>query len=204
MYYNMLRTLDQFAVLTSSQQAKFCNLMKPLELCKGSILLEPGTICDNLYFLVEGVAREIWYQGDKEVTSWFSFDGEFFTASSFFSQKPTSESLVLVNDSKLLYISHKTLHYLYDYDADPIWNKVGRLMMEHYFAELEEHFVSRHSQSATERYNSLLQKFPGVLDKVSLKHVASYLGITQETLSRIRTKYEKRKLLSASSPIKVM
>ncbi|RUT00155.1 cyclic nucleotide-binding protein [Dulcicalothrix desertica PCC 7102] len=177
--------------------------MKPLELYKGSILLEPGTVCDNLYFLVEGVAREIWYQGDKEVTSWFSFEGEFFTASSFFSQKPTSESIVLVSDSKLLYISHTSLHYLYDYDSDPIWNKVGRLMMEQYFMALEEHFVSHHSQSAAERYNKLLQKFPEILDKVSLKHIASYLGITQETLSRIRTKYEARKRLSPLSPARL-
>lgn len=163
--------------------------MKPLELCKGSILLESGTVCNSLYFLVEGVAREIWYQEDKEVTSWFSFEGEFFTASSFFLQKPTSESIVLVSDSKLLCMSHTSLHYLYNYDSDPIWNKVGRLMMEHYFMQLEEHFVSRHSQSATERYKKLLQKFPEILDKVSLKHIASYLGITQETLSRIRARY---------------
>ena len=191
MYHKLFSTLDQLVTLTSTQQAEIRQIMKPLELHKDSVLLEQGEVCGYLYFLSEGVVRQIYHQEDREITSWFAFEGEFVNSFfSFVSRRPSLESIVLVSDCKLLILSYEGLQYLYQKDL--IWNKVGRLVMERYFIELEERLFAMQLHSAAERYDKLLQKHPYILSKVKLGHLASYLGVTQETLSRIRAKWEKR------------
>ncbi len=183
--------LNQFVQLNPQQQAELLKFMKLQELPKDTVLLNQGEVSNYLHFLLEGVVRSVYLKDGKEITSWFGFQGRVISCYySFISRKPCSESIVVISDCKLLSISYENIQFLYT--QDPIWNKLGRLMVEHYYVEAQERVTSLQSLSAAERYDQLLQQYPNILEQVKLGHIASYLGITQETLSRIRAKQEQR------------
>jgi CRP-like cAMP-binding protein len=105
---------------------------------------------------------------------------------SFITRKPCIENIQLIEDSTLWAISYDDLQNLYD--EYPDIERLGRIMNERYYVMLEERFVSNHFKEAKERYENLMNNAPHILQRVPLGYVASYLGITQETLSRIRGK----------------
>ncbi|KAF3888092.1 MULTISPECIES: Crp/Fnr family transcriptional regulator [Nostocales] len=194
MYEKMFQSLDRLVVLSEQQREDLKRVTTPQELPKDSILLEQGHICNHLHFLVEGAVRYYYHQDDKEITSGFRFEGDFINSFySFISRKPSKESIILMLDCKLVTISYDSLQYLYNKDS--VWNRLGRLSIESYYIQLEEHFFSLQSQTASERYAHLLQQYPDILNRVKLGHLASYLGVTQETLSRIRAKHRNRQRL---------
>ncbi|WP_016951609.1 Crp/Fnr family transcriptional regulator [Anabaena sp. PCC 7108] len=191
MYQTLLNTLNQYVILNPAHQEELSKLVKPQELPKDSILLKCGEVSNNLHFLLQGSVRAIYYNDSKEITSWFGFEGDFINSFySFVSRKPSPESIVVISDCKLLSISYQTLQSLYEKDL--VWNKLGRLIIEKYYAEYRERILSLQSMSAAERYDQILQERPDILEKVKLGHLASYLGITQETLSRLRATRENR------------
>jgi CRP-like cAMP-binding protein len=191
MYQTLLNTLNQYVILSSKHQEELSKLIKPQELPKDSILLKCGEVSNNLHFLLQGSVRAIYYNDSKEITSWFGFEGDFINSFySFVSRKPSPESIIVISDCKLLSISYQTLQSLYEKDL--VWNKLGRLIIEQYYAEYRERILSLQSMSAAERYDQILQERPDILEKVKLGHLASYLGITQETLSRLRATRENR------------
>jgi CRP-like cAMP-binding protein len=105
---------------------------------------------------------------------------------SFETQTPNFENIEILEDSTLYAISYESLQYLYHHY--PEFNLLGRRLVEKYYVELMERTLSFQFQSARERYLQLLTNRPQILQRASLGHIASYLGISQETLSRIRTK----------------
>lgn len=191
MYRQLFNTLDKFVILSSKHKEELSSLVKLQEFSKDTILLELGEVANYLSVLVEGSVRAIYHKDGKEITSWFGFDGDFISSFySFVSRKSSPESIVTTSDCKIFSISHEDLQFLYEKDS--IWNKLGRIVTEQYYIEYRERILSLQSMSAAERYDDLLNKHPDILDKVKLGHLSSYLGITQETLSRLRASRENR------------
>ncbi|HEY8937034.1 MAG TPA: Crp/Fnr family transcriptional regulator, partial [Cyclobacteriaceae bacterium] len=123
----------------------------------------------------------------KEVTYWFGFENTFVTSFySFITKKPSVENIQLIEDCILWSISYENVHKLYDQHPDI--ERLGRIMNERYYVMLEERFVSNHFKEAKERYENLMVTSPHILQRIPLGYIASYLGISQETLSRIRSK----------------
>lgn len=103
-----------------------------------------------------------------------------------FYDKPSFENIQFLETSTFFYISSNDLNELYKKYND--LNTIGRKMAEEYCVILEERIMSLQTETAEQRYNSLLKYQPDATQRISLGHIASYLGITQETLSRIRKK----------------
>jgi len=161
--------------------------LKKTELPKGSFLIMEGKICDHIYFLEKGCLRGYYNLDGKEITYWFAFENNFVTSFfSFITRKPCVECIQLVEDCTLWAISYDDLQKLYD--THPDIERLGRLMNERYYVMLEERFVSNHFKEARERYENLITNAPHIVQRIPLGYIASYLGITQETLSRIRSK----------------
>ncbi len=191
MYKQLFNTLDRFVLLSSKQKEEISDLVKLREFPKDTVILELGQVANYLSLLIEGSVRAIYCRDGKEITSWFGFEGDFISSFySFVSRKSSPESIVTISDCKMFSISHEDLQFLYEKDS--IWNKLGRIVTEQYYIEYRERILSLQSMSAAERYDDLLNKHPDILDKVKLGHLSSYLGITQETLSRLRTSRENR------------
>jgi len=140
-----------------------------------------------MYFIEKGCVRGYYNLDGKEVTYWFGFEHSFVTSFySFISRKPAFENIQLIEDCRVLAISYDDLQKLYD--KYPEIERLVRIINENYYVRLEERFVAAQFKSAKERYAGLLDFSPHILQRMPLGHIASYLGISQETLSRIRGK----------------
>ncbi|MGD1940518.1 MAG: Crp/Fnr family transcriptional regulator [Leptolyngbyaceae cyanobacterium] len=191
MHASLFQRLNQLVLLNTSQQRALSNIIETVEIPKDSLLLETGQISSHLYFVVEGILRSFYYAENKEVTRWFCFAEHFATSYfSFVYRRPSEDTIMLLTDAKLLAISYENLQYLSRQDT--VWVDLNRHLLEYYYTNSLERIASFQTQSTVERYDHLLQAYPTIEDDIPLGYIASYLGMTQETLSRIRRK-KKRK-----------
>lgn len=154
---------------------------------KGEIILSEGQVCDHIYFIGKGSLRGFYFHDGKEITSWIEFENDFSSATySFVTRKPGFENIEATENSLLYAISFDDLNRIYL--KHPEFNYIGRLLTEKYYVGLMERTICLQYQTATERYEQLVANQPYMLQRASLGHIASYLGISQETLSRIRKK----------------
>ncbi len=154
---------------------------------KGTFLLEQGQICRNFYFIQRGLAYGFYYHKIKEVVTWFAMENSMMSSAySFFSQKPSTNNIKALEDLDLIYLKFSDLEKLYA--AHPKFERIGRLVIQQYYLRLEERLQAIQFKTASERYHELLQEMPSLVQRVPLGLIANYLGITQETLSRIRRK----------------
>ena len=150
-------------------------------------LVKQGDTSKYIYFIYKGSIRSYYVNNEgQENISWLLFENELAIAVySFFSQKPSFETLETLEDSILLRLSFDKLNQLYL--TYPTFNYIGRLLTETYYIRSEEKANALRMMTAKERYNNLLTQYPKIIQRVSLGYIASYLGITQHTLSRIRS-----------------
>ena len=198
MYETLLQRLNQLVPLTPQQQQDLCLVIQTVELTKDSCLIEAGQVSNHLYFVVEGILRSFYNFEGKEVTRWLCFSEHFATSYfSFVYRQPSEDTIALITDAKLLSISYENLQYLTQQDA--VWVDLNRRLLEYYYTALLKRVMSFQTQSTVERYEKLLQEQPNIENNVPLGYIASYLGMTQETLSRIRSRRKKRKALNLGS-----
>ncbi|MBS1505447.1 MAG: Crp/Fnr family transcriptional regulator [Bacteroidetes bacterium] len=161
-------------------------VLQKIEIAKGDFLITEGRVCNHVYFLEQGCVRGFYNHDGKEITYWFAFENNLVMSFySFSTRKPSVENIQLLEDAVLWAISYDDLQKLYD--KHPEIERFGRLMNEHYYMMLEERFVRNHFTDSRTRYENLIAHTPHILQRVSLGYIASYLGMTQETLSRIRS-----------------
>jgi CRP-like cAMP-binding protein len=158
-----------------------------IKLSKNEFLIKKGQVCKHLYFLEKGCIRGFYNIDGKDVTQWFGFENDFATSfRSFIAQVPAAEYIHVVEDATFWAITKDELNNLFANFIEI--EKIVRLIYEQYYIRLEERYANAHFKTATERYENLLQYEPHILQRMPLGYIASYLGISQETLSRIRAK----------------
>jgi CRP-like cAMP-binding protein len=157
------------------------------KLAKGKFLLKPGEICGHYYYIHKGVLRSFIKYGKKEINIWINPENEITTAiRSISSNKPSDEYIQALEDCELVVIPFEAMQELYD--RFPEMNMVGRKLLEEYYAASEERVYICRIPDARSRYQHFIETRPELVNRIPLKHVASYLGITLETLSRLRAK----------------
>lgn len=157
---------------------------------RGTVLLSNGEVCHEFHFLASGLARVFYIKDGKDVTAWFAAEEGIASAiDSLFSGKPSMYNIELLEDSEVYSFQYRFLERLVT--ENPAVERLGRLLITHNYLLLDERMKLFAFCSAEERYDRLLQQLPDVFQRVKLGHIASYLGITQEHLSRIRGNYRK-------------
>ena len=155
---------------------------------KGRYLLRAGERCSDITFVEQGLVRGFWIDGDKEITTWMAIDGQFASSFlSFVTRTPSTESIVAVEPAVVVQIAYDDVQQLYL--RFPETERMGRLITENYYIRLDTRFQGIQFKTARERYQQLLDTNPELVQRAPLGYIASWLGITQETLSRIRGKY---------------
>jgi CRP-like cAMP-binding protein len=181
----LLATLNSISILSEALQEQVKNYLLEEHFSKKTILLKEGQVAQRIYFIKEGFTRAYYYKDGDQFTNWFNGQGDIIiSVYSFFSRKPSFENIETLEDCVLQSINWDQLQALYrDF---PEFNKTGRIITEQYYIRSEERAINLQKLTAKQRYEALLEIYPGILQKASLGQIASYLGIKQETLSRIR------------------
>ncbi len=158
-----------------------------LKVKKNKIILKTGDVCSNYYFLLKGIMRAYIEYDGKEVTIWINPENEIITSvKSMKAQVPVVESIQALEDCEVMVMSYDTVRYMYENFLE--MNVVGRIILEDYYSDSEERSIISRIPSAEKKYEHFLNTRPELLNRLPLKYVASYLGITEETLSRLRRK----------------
>lgn len=161
--------------------SQFYALTRP----KGDLLHRPDKPESNLFFLSKGLARAYSIHNGQEITFWFGTEGApLLSMKNYVSDLPSYEYVELLEECELYGIGVKVLRKLFETDIHIAnW---GRAFAEQELLKTEERLISRQFRSAETRYLELLNSFPELIQRVQLRHIASYLGITPVSLSRIR------------------
>jgi len=183
--------LDSIFPLSEGCRETLTTHLRHKEVPKKELLLRAGHICQNIYFIEKGLLRCYYFKNEAEISSWFMLEGDVVVSvESFFYQKVSYESIQALEDSSLYYISYKELQDIYR--RFPEFNYVARVMTEKYYCLSEQRLYSIRMMRASERYEYMIQHHPMLLSRVPAKYVASYLGITPEMFSKIKS--EKNQL----------
>lgn len=180
-FLNTICPLSKAAASFINQQTFPCSVMR------GKFLISPTSKNENLYLVIKGVIRGFIREDGKEITTWLNEENEIVGSIRNLGLKAvTEEYLQALEDSDLVAIPKSVIEDLYA--RFPETNVAGRLLLEDNYRGAEERAYICRIPSAEKRYKRFLETQPGLLNRISLKYIASYLGITLETLSRIRAK----------------
>jgi len=161
------------------------NELKIISFAKNEIFVKEGQFSKKAYFVIAGSARAYYYKNDKDITDWFAFEGDFICPIvSFFSNKPSPHYLQAIEDSTLAEISKEKFDELTKTHLE-LQRLINAIVTETMLKQ-QKRISSILFYSAEEKYRQLLQEYPNILNRTPLKHIASHLGMTLETLSRVR------------------
>ncbi len=184
----LLTHITAYHRLSAEAENALQDCLTEITLNKNDFLLTQGNVCRHLYFLEKGALRGFYNLDGKEITHWFGFEKDFVTSfHSFITGAPAVENIQLLEGCSLWAIAKETLTDLFNHHHDI--ERLVRIAYEKYYIRLEERYVNAQFKSATQRYEELIQQSPHILERVPLGFIASYLGISQETLSRIRSRF---------------
>lgn len=153
---------------------------------KNTILTDYGQIERKAYFLLKGIAKisMIRQDGEERVLEFF-FPGQFFSAySSFLTQKPSDVQVKLLTEASMQVLTHEAMQKAYTHSL--LANKLGRMAAEFYYIRKTQREKDFLTKTASERYLDLLHRRPELVQQIPIQLIAKYLGVTAESLSRIR------------------
>jgi len=165
---------------------------EPRQVTKNGFLSQAGKVPDCYFFLTTGYLRAFAEDTEgNEVTTNFYTPGQMvFEVASFFNRTRSKESVQALTDCEGWSLTLSELNNLFH--SIPEFREFGRLMLIRGFSELKSRMLSTITETAEERYRNLVATQPDILQQASLKHIASYLGITDTSLSRIRASLSKK------------
>ncbi|MFA0963668.1 Crp/Fnr family transcriptional regulator [Roseivirga sp. BDSF3-8] len=183
---SLLRHLGTIQSLSETEEEAIAALCEVVKVGKNEDLQHIGQTCRTIYFVQEGAARIYYYKEGRDVTEYFAFAHDMIIrAESLFTGQASQKAIQAVTDTAFVAIPAGPLYALFDVHHSI--ERLFRKMVERSYVEALHRLEDLQFSTAEERYRSLLEKSPEVVQTIPLKHVASYLGITQVSLSRIRS-----------------
>ena len=173
--------------VTNDDLINISSFFTPVTLKKGEYFLKTGRQSDRIGFVQTGIMREFVHINDKEVTKWISTKGYFVVdLSSFIFHQPSRWNIQALSNCELYIIDDK--NYQQIGQVVPRWAELEKLFIAKCFTVLEDRIVILPSLTAEERHNQLFNFNKELFNQVPLQYLASMLGMTPETLSRLRKK----------------
>lgn len=180
------KILNSFNILSDSEIEDFINSSTTRRLDKSDYYVKEGETCKSVTFVLSGILRS-YYTSDKgdDITYCITFPNNFMTAySSFLTNQPTQENIQAITDTELLIISKEKIERLVHNSHN--WVIFQKTIAEQQYIELEKRIFLLQGSNATKRYAELIKNQPNYIQDIPLQYLASYLGISQRHLSRIR------------------
>ena len=194
LYAGMFENFRQIYPIGKDVEEEIVKLSEVVKFRKGSTILGHGQVCKYCYFAGCGLARAYYItESGRDVTSWFMKEGDIIiSVHSFFEQRPSREVIEALEDTVCIGLTYGSLQEIYR--KFPEFNFIGRELTQKYYIQMEERAFSLRMDKAKEKYAKLERNHPDLLARVRLRYIASYLGITSGSLSRIRK--DRRRIFS--------
>lgn len=177
---------QHFNIFSESEIGNFTALFERRTLNKNDFFVREGERCKEIAFIETGIFRSYYTSEDgKDMTYCFRFPNDLIASySSFVSGEPSQENMQVISEAEILILKKDKIEELIN--ESPNWMKFLKMIAEQEYLELEKRFFQMQRDSAAKRYASLLHNQPNYIQEIPLQYLASYLGITQRHLSRIR------------------
>lgn len=177
---------QSFNLFSKNEIDNLLIFFKERKLAKNDFFVKEGGKCKEIAFIQSGIFRSYYVsEKGKDNTYCFRFPNDLLASySSFISDQPSIENLQAIFEATLLIIKKEKIQELAS--KNPKWSEFLRMIAEQEYLELEKRFFQLQRDSATKRYLFLIENQPDYIQKIPLQYLASYLGVTQRHLSRIR------------------
>ena len=177
-----------YCTLSTQGITTLANILVPYKVAKGVKLLQEGDVCKSMFYVEKGMVRQFYYKGGRDVTEHFSYEGRIVICiESFLKQNPSRLMVEALEPSMVYGIPHD--EFLALVESDKEMSRLYRQILEHALISSQEHADSQRFENASERYVRLLKSKPEIILRAPMVHVASFLQMTPETLSRVRSAY---------------
>jgi CRP-like cAMP-binding protein len=182
----LAKQISLFAMLTPDVLSTYLAAWQQWQVPKDHFLVREQEVCDYIFFIKKGVARIYYHKNEKEITEWIATDEQFFLSIiSFFERSPSRLIIQVLEPSTVMGIHYNDLNRLAGqyHEIETLYRKMltRSLILSQYRMD------SIQFETAAQRYQKLLAQSPEIIKRVPLSYIASFLGITLETLSRIRS-----------------
>ena len=182
----LFQYFKKFNPLSKDAENAIAEICSTITIKKNKDLQPIGHTCKTIYFINKGVARIYYLKDGIDITESFAFENNIIArVESLFTGKPSRKAIQVLEDAEVVAINANSLFKLYN--SFPEIERLFRKIFEAAYVDTVNRIEGIQFHAAEERYNALLNEAPNVLMRVPLKYVASYLGITQVSLSRIRS-----------------
>lgn len=186
--------LTSFAALTENDISVSASLWRRREIKKGDFYNKQNIVCKDLGIVVKGIFRVYYYdeKTDEEKNMFFFSEGQFIVSfRSFLYQYPCVYYIEALEDAEVVYLPYDDLQNLYT--SHKPWERFGRILAEHFFNQSQGRSEELLFFSHEKRYQNLLVQHPNIVQRVPSFHIASYLGIKNQSLSRIKKRLQDNK-----------
>ncbi len=185
MFSDLDETFSKFGSLSSAEINEIHSKIQPLILKKNEYLVKEGQIANHIAFVRKGYIRIYFIHEGEESTRDIPSVNSFTTAfASFITKSPSFEVVSAITDCELLLIHRNDMNELYQNSSG--LQSIGRRIMEEMFVRMQKRMYSLLTENAETRYKNLLRDKPDFIQNIPLQFIASYLGVTSQSLSRLR------------------
>ena len=188
---SLLTALNQLYPLSPEAEQYLRDHVTPCTVAKRKLLLKEGMTCEHIYFIVKGALRGFIREGAKDITTWITVENELVSSIlSLDEQVKAIENIQALEKCELLSLTLAELETMYE--RFPECNILARKILQRYYADAEKRAFIARLTKAENKYRHFLLRHQALSNRIPLKYIASYLGVTLETLSRIRKKFSSR------------
>ena len=191
---SVIETLDYFYPLSEGIKDYFRRHSYSCSFRKGKLLLKAGQLCEHIYFIKKGAVRGFIKEGTKDITTWITAENEVVSSISALDERqPAMENMQAIENCELIALTWADFQNLYI--KFPEFNIVARKVLQKYYQDAEGRAFIARLTKAENKYRVFITRYGHLANRIPLKYIASFLGITLETLSRVRKRLSlKRKL----------
>lgn len=189
---SVIDTLNYFYPISDGIKDYFRKHSYSCSFRKGKLLLKAGEICEHIYFIKKGAVRGFIQEGTKDITTWITAENEVVSSiSSLDAREPAQENMQAIENCELLALTYADFQDLYI--KFPEFNILARKLLQKYYKDAEGRAFIARVTNAEKKYQMFLIRYGHLANRIPLKYIASFLGITLETLSRVRKKISLKK-----------
>jgi CRP-like cAMP-binding protein len=187
----LLTALNQLYPLSPEAEQYLRDHVTSCTVAKRKLLLKEGMSCENIYFIMKGALRGYIREGSKDITTWITVENELVSSILSLDERIKAiENIQALEKCELLSLTLAELEIMYE--RFPETNILARKILQRYYADAEQRAFIARLTKAENKYRYFLKRHQVLSNRIPLKYVASYLGVTLETLSRIRKKFSSK------------